>query len=153
MKPILDPCCGSRMFYFDKRDPRVDFRDAYPRESVLCDGRRLVVEPDAVGDAADIDAPDGAYSLVVFDPPHLDVGAGWQVEKYGRLPRDWRGWMTAAFAECWRVLAPRGTLVFKWYEYRIPLRDVIACAPCAPVLGNRRPRASKTHWLVFFKED
>ncbi len=23
MKPILDACCGGKMFYFDKNDPRV----------------------------------------------------------------------------------------------------------------------------------
>ena len=50
------------------------------------------------------------------------------------------------------VLANDGTLVFKWYEYRISLAEVLKCAPVKPLLGNRRPRNSKTHWLVFFKE-
>lgn len=26
-KPILDACCGAKMFYFDKHDPRVLFQD------------------------------------------------------------------------------------------------------------------------------
>ena len=26
-KPILDPCCGSKMFYMDRNDTRVDFCD------------------------------------------------------------------------------------------------------------------------------
>ncbi len=26
MKPILDACCGGKMFYFDKNDPRVLFQ-------------------------------------------------------------------------------------------------------------------------------
>ena len=26
-KPILDACCGGKMFYFDKHDPRVLFQD------------------------------------------------------------------------------------------------------------------------------
>lgn len=26
-KPILDACCGGKMFYFDKNDPRVLFQD------------------------------------------------------------------------------------------------------------------------------
>lgn len=38
------------------------------------------------------------------------------------------------------------------FEYRISLSEVLACAPCKPLLGNRRPTNSKTHWLVFFKE-
>lgn len=151
-KPVLDPCCGSKMFYFDRSDPRVDFRDNNPRNSVLCDGRILTVDPDTIGDAAEIDAPAYSYHLVVFDPPHLTSGNGWQVEKYGKLPPDWREWMTRAFSECWRVLAPNGTLIFKWYEHRIKISEVLRCAPCAPLLGNRRPSNSKTHWLVFFKE-
>ena len=27
MKPILDACCGGRMFYFDKNNPNVLFAD------------------------------------------------------------------------------------------------------------------------------
>lgn len=27
MKPILDPCCGSRMMWFDKQDQRCLFGD------------------------------------------------------------------------------------------------------------------------------
>nr|DAF68779.1 MAG TPA: putative AdoMet-dependent methyltransferase [Caudoviricetes sp.] len=27
MKPILDMCCGSRMFWFDRQDNRVVFSD------------------------------------------------------------------------------------------------------------------------------
>ncbi len=26
-KPILDACCGSRMFWFDKNNPNVEFCD------------------------------------------------------------------------------------------------------------------------------
>lgn len=83
----------------------------------------------------------------------LDVGAGWQVGKYGKLdPRGWRRDLSAGFSECLRVLRPGGVLVFKWYEYRIPLKDVLACCPATPILGNRRPRASKTHWVLFMRE-
>lgn len=27
MKPILDACCGSKMFWFDKNNPNVEFCD------------------------------------------------------------------------------------------------------------------------------
>lgn len=89
-KPILDPCCGTKQFYFDKSDPRVDFRDNRCVDLELCDGRVMHVHPDTIGDVTSIDAPDGAYHLVVFDPPHLDRGNGWQVAKYGKLPADWK---------------------------------------------------------------
>jgi len=147
----LDPCCGGRMFYFDKDTPDVLFCDNRMWSGELCDGRRFDVDPDVIADVTELPFDDRAFPLVVFDPPHLTVGDGWQVRKYGKLPSDWKAWMTKAFAECWRVLAINGTLVFKWYEYRIPIGEVLECAPCAPLFGNRRPHSSKTHWLVFFK--
>lgn len=150
---ILDPCCGSRMFYFDKENPCVSFRDNRTVDTTLCDGRALNVAPEVIGDVTSIDALDGQFSLVIFDPPHLDVGTGWQVEKYGKLPKDWKKWMTKAFSECWRVLAKNGTLIFKWYEYHIKLSEVLECAPCQPIAGNKKPKQSKTHWLIFFKEE
>lgn len=36
---ILDVCCGGRMFYFDKNDPRVLFQDIREESMTLCDGR------------------------------------------------------------------------------------------------------------------
>ena len=154
-KPILDPCCGSKMFYFDKQDPRVDFLDNRILSTTLCDGRAIEIVPDRIGCVTEIDAQNGSYNLIVFDPPHLSSAGetGWQAIKYGKLPKDWKDWMTKAFDECWRVLADNGTLVFKWYEYRIKLSEVLSCAPCKPLLGNRRPAQSKTHWIVFFKDD
>ena len=154
LRPVLDPCCGSRMFYFDRDDPRVLFCDARREETTLCDGRPLVVAPDVLADVTEMPWDDGAFPLVVLDPPHLHAGAtGWQAKKYGTLPPEWREWMTRAFSECWRVLAPNGTLVFKWHEHRVPLREVLECAPAAPLLGNQRPGASKTHWVLFFKSE
>jgi SAM-dependent methyltransferase len=149
--PVLDPCCGSRMFYFDKDDDRVTFCDRYPRHSVLCDGCTLDVEPDMVADFCDLPFPDWSFRLVIFDPPHLDRGHGWQVEKYGVLDEDWHDQLTRGFSECFRVLEPGGTLVFKWYEYSIPLREVLSCTDQKPICGNRKPKQSKTHWLLFMR--
>lgn len=154
MTPALDVACGPKSFYFNKTDPRVTFCDLHPRHKVLCDGRALDVSPDVVSDFRDLPFGDGSFGLVVFDPPHLEVGAGWQVDRYGRLdPKRWRDDLSRGFSECLRVLKPGGVLVFKWYEYHIPLRDVLACCSVAPLLGNRRPRASKTHWLLFMKDE
>ncbi|HBY1575565.1 TPA: SAM-dependent methyltransferase, partial [Klebsiella pneumoniae] len=47
---ILDMCCGSRMFWFNKRDTRAVFADIRAEEHKLCDGRRLVISPDLVAD-------------------------------------------------------------------------------------------------------
>ncbi|STZ15676.1 Uncharacterised protein [Morganella morganii] len=50
MKPILDMCCGSRMFMHDKQDPRVLFSDIRNEEHTLCDGRLLQITPDIIAD-------------------------------------------------------------------------------------------------------
>ncbi|MFP8820234.1 SAM-dependent methyltransferase [Enterobacter cloacae] len=47
---ILDMCCGSRMFWFNKRDTRTLFADIRSEEHELCDGRRLVIRPDLITD-------------------------------------------------------------------------------------------------------
>jgi len=86
-KQILDACCGSRMFWFDKQDNRVVFMDNRSLETTLCDGRTLTIKPDIIGDFRDIPYPDKIFRLVVFDPPHL-LRAGeksWLAQKYGRL--------------------------------------------------------------------
>ena len=41
--------------------------------------------------------------------------------------------------------------MFKWFEHKLSLKEIISLAPCDPILGNKRVGTSKTHWLVFFK--
>ena len=38
---VLDPCCGSRMMWFDKQDQRVLFGDQRTESHALSDGRAL----------------------------------------------------------------------------------------------------------------
>ena len=40
--PILDACCGSRMFWFDKDNPNVTFMDIRDEECVLSDGQVVI---------------------------------------------------------------------------------------------------------------
>lgn len=47
---ILDVCCGSRMFYYDKESPLVTYMDIREGEVELSDGRKITVKPDIVGD-------------------------------------------------------------------------------------------------------
>lgn len=47
-----------------------------------------------------------------------------------------------------RVLKPNGTLIFKWNEEQIKLKDVLSTIKYKPLFGNKR---AKTHWLVFMK--
>lgn len=151
---VLDPASGGRMMYFDKADPRVLFGDIRDESWELCDGRRFDVHPDRLMDYRSLPFADGAFRLVVFDPPHLEHGGdkSYMVRKYGRLPKDWRDGLAKGFRECFRVLSPGGVLIFKWNETQIPVSQVLACAPCRPLFGNRQPKQTGTHWIVWVKE-
>lgn len=156
LTPILDACCGSRMFWFDRTDPRVTFMDKRRETHELKDAsspggsRTLVIDPDVVGDFTAMPFADETFALVCFDPPHLIRAgkSGWLAKKYGVLGVDWREDIRKGFAECFRVLRPMGTLIFKWNEEQIPLREVLVLTPERPLFGNQAKRASKTHWLV-----
>lgn len=86
-KRILDPCCGSRMFWFDKHNKDVVFCDKRQLHTTLCDGRMLDVEPDIICDFTDLPFDDNTFYHVVFDPPHMDTlgTESWMAKKYGTL--------------------------------------------------------------------
>ncbi|MEK4495115.1 SAM-dependent methyltransferase [Ureibacillus sp. FSL W8-0352] len=150
MAKILDACCGSKMFWFDKENEDVLYMDNRQLSTTLCDGRALNINPDIIADFRNMPFEDNSFYLVVFDPPHLiKVGENsWLAKKYGKLDENWRDDLAKGFKECMRVLKPNGTLIFKWNEEQIPLKEVLKCFDKKPLFGNKR---SKTHWLVFMK--
>ncbi len=148
---VLDPCCGSRMMWFDKNDGRALFLDKR-RETLHYGEREIVVDPDVLADFTSLPFDENSFSLVVFDPPHTFNGTqGYMGMKYGTLAPGWREEISAGFAECFRVLKPHGTLVFKWNEHRVPVATILAMTPEKPLFGHKSGAASKTHWLVFMK--
>lgn len=151
MKKVLDACCGSRMFWFNKQQPEVLYMDIREEVAELCDGRTLEVTPDIVADFRDMPFLDESFYLVVFDPPHL-IRAGdssWLAQKYGVLDENlWSFDIRQGFDECMRVLKTNGTLIFKWNEEQVSLKEVLQAIGYKPLFGNKR---SKTHWLVFMK--
>ena len=151
MKKILDVCCRSRMFWFDREHKNALFMDNRELEDVLCDGRKLEIKPDILGDFRKMDFPDESFQLVVFNPPHL-LRAGeksWIAKKYGKLnPETWQEDLKKGFSECFRVLKEDGILIFKWNEDQIKLSEILKLSEYKPLFGNRR---SKTHWIVFMK--
>ncbi|WP_319764439.1 class I SAM-dependent methyltransferase [Maridesulfovibrio sp.] len=151
---ILDPACGSKMFYFDKETPLVHFCDIRDEEHPLCDGRLLKVHPDQVADFRDLPHEDESFHLIIFDPPHLERAGpkSWQAAKYGKLNKEtWREDLAQGFSECWRVLAGGGTMIFKWNETQIKVNEILACFSQRPICGHRTTQNLKTHWIVFYK--
>lgn len=162
MSKVIDVCCGSRMMWFDRKDPRAVFADQRSESITVTDNSRgnlsgqrvLTIEPDFLMDFRNMPFPDDSFKLVAFDPPHL-IHAGprsWLAAKYGRLGKDWRDDLRKGFAECFRVLEPGGTLVFKWNETQVKVKEVRALTPEKPLFGQVSGRAGFTHWLVFMKQ-
>jgi hypothetical protein len=95
----------------------------------------------------------GLSSWFASTPPHLDNCGplGWQGLKYGKLPKEWQSYLRSGFAECFRVLADDGVLVFKWNETRIKSSSVLELTPHRPLFGQQTGRGVRTHWYVFMK--
>jgi len=156
---VLDPCCGTRMMWMDKKNNDVVFGDRR-RETIVvtdrsngkADGVRILrIEPDTLLDFRAMPYPDGAFKHVVFDPPHLHTAGprSWLAAKYGKLSDNWRDDLRQGFQECFRVLHPDGTLVFKWNETQVKVGEVLALTPHKPMYGHISGRKGLTHWLVF----
>jgi ubiquinone/menaquinone biosynthesis C-methylase UbiE len=144
------------MFWFDRQDPRAVFVDKR-RETLTADRRpgrqKTVVSPDFVADFTNLPFPDNTFACVIFDPPHFARNGkkSWMHKKYGTLEGDWREEIRKGFAECFRVLRPTGTLIFKWNEDEVAVAEIMALTPERPLIGNRYGKYYKSHWLVYLK--
>lgn len=151
---ILDACCGSRMFWYERNEPHTTYMDIR-KEIIHYKDRQLEriaeINPDVIGDFRNMPFPDATFDLVIFDPPHL-IKAGkksWLAKKYGTLDlMSWKSDIQQGFSECLRVLNLNGVLLFKWNEDQIPFKEVLKVIPKQPILGDKK---SKTKWSVFIK--
>lgn len=159
---ILDATCGARSIWFDHNNPdcvfvdnRVENNTRIWQSKTTGKERFITVNPDVVADFIDLPFPDNTFYLVVFDPPHLlKVGENaWLKKKYGKLPEDWPRLIHDGFWECMRVLKPNGTLVFKWNETDIAVKEIIAAIGKEPLFGHKSGKQSKTHWMCFMKTE
>ncbi len=155
-KTILDACCSSRMFHFDKENPEVLFMDIRSEDILCSDGRKIKVRPDLVADFTNMPFKDDFFKLVIFDPPH-DMYAGknsYTSQKYGNLNKNnWQQDLKKGFDECIRVLEPKGLLIFKWNEMRISTNNILNLFEYQPLIGHKSGKNSKTHWITFVKTD
>lgn len=160
---ILDACCGGRMWWWNKAHPLAVYMDnrVVPKghnpdigsESRHGSGN-WACEPDVIGDFRALPFDDGAFRLVLFDPPHVvrEEIKGHVTLQYGALhPATADDDLRGGFAECWRVLAPGGTLVFKWAGKPDRVRRHF---PAEPIVGTKVVRGGNglgTRWYVFYK--
>lgn len=87
---ILDACCGSRMFWYERNEPHTTYMDIR-KEIVHYKDRHLEriaeIDPDVIGDFRKMPFLDATFDLVIFDPPHLiKAGKGsWLAKKIWNL--------------------------------------------------------------------
>lgn len=155
MKPILDVCCGGRMFYANKNDERVLFCDKRFYETTfkkVGKDEQFSVKPERIVDFRDLPFDKESFHLVIFDPPHIKYGSekSFMVQKYGKLDKSYKEDLRKGFKECMRVLKVNGTLIFKWSEAQIALSEILKCFDKEPLLMQKTSKTS--HFCVFYKE-
>lgn len=158
-KDILDVCCGSRMFWFDKDDSRAIFMDNRICHHELKDSsstggfRSLEIRPTICADFTALPFQSSSFAMVVFDPPHFERNgaSSWVGLKYGTLKGEWREMLRQGFSEGFRVLRAGGVLIFKWCSFEIQLSKILTLTPEKPLFGHKSGKNSLTHWVVFSK--
>lgn len=153
---ILDACCGGRMWWWDKQHPLALYMDKRAEEKGANPERpNWHITPDVIADFRAMPFGDATFQMVVFDPPHIirEKPSGIYPLYYGTLhPDTEQDDLRRGFAECWRVLAPGGTLVFKWAG---PLARVEPHFPAMPIVGQRILRKGSglgSRWIIFYKQ-
>ena len=71
-KLILDACCGSRLFWFDKAEPHTTYMDRR-EEQFEIHGKKINVKPDVVADFRDMPFDDETFNLTARNSPTSKV--------------------------------------------------------------------------------
>lgn len=154
-KKVLDVCCSVKGMWFNKQDQRALFMDKRKEthiDTYPCGTKTNIIDPDIVGDFTDMPFKDESFYHIVFDPPHIVSNSESQItKKYGKLEGDWREMLRRGFKECFRVLKPNGTLIFKWSEVQFPVKEILELTDYKPLYGHRSGKKMNTHWICFIK--
>ena len=154
-KKVLDVCCSVKGMWFNKQDQRALFMDKRKERHIdtyPCGTKTNIIDPDVVGDFTDMPFEDESFYHIVFDPPHIVSNSESQItKKYGKLEGDWREMLRQGFKECFRILKPNGTLIFKWSEVQFPVKEILELTDYKPLYGHRSGKKMNTHWICFIK--
>ena len=148
---ILDVTCAGRHMWNDKNHPLalyVDQRQEPPGTIPI--RPNWCIRPQVVASFTALPFASDSFRMVIFDPPHIirtRRSKGFLRTKYGELGADWREVLRAGFDECWRVLQPGGTLIFKWSGKTITAATVLALFSAAPLFKCRHD----VSWWIFMK--
>jgi len=139
-----------RAVYADRRQVENGEIEQQPgwscQPTVLTDTRNLPFKPDT-------------FDLIAYDPPHRITDGGMQelsgvIEtKYGALRAEtWQSDLRQSFDELWRVLAPGGTLTFKWADTAKSHQQVLDVISQTPLYGvTTEKKRAVVKWWTFHK--
>jgi len=148
---ILDLSAGNRAVWFDKNYKDATFIDCRPEvnPTIVADTRKL---PASVGNG---------YSLVVFDPPHVNFGANAEMSKtYGHhTTEDIRDIIQGSAKEAHRVSTPDALMAFKWNDHDQSFNRVLGLMSqwWEPLFGHKTSSRTKhscqTQWVMLRRKD
>lgn len=149
---ILDMSAGNRAIWLDKDCELATFLDRRPeaKADFVCDTRSI---PDEVGKD---------FALIVFDPPHENVGPNSRMATfYGHSTRpEIFDTVKGSAAEAWRVSRPDALMAFKWNDCAKSLDFVLElmAGHWRPLFGHHmRNRGgasakSQTYWVMLLRK-
>ncbi len=140
---ILDLTAGNRAIWYNKKYPDAFYID-----------KRESVSPDLVWDINEecIDFVCNDFSLVVFDPPHMNCGPNSNMSKvYGyHTAKEIKAFIERASYIAWIHTLPDALMALKWNTHDIKLKTVFSLMPhWEPLFGHLTkdgPR-SQTYWV------
>lgn len=145
---IVDFSAGNRAMWFDKNNKMVTFLDKRPEvyPTIVCDTTNI---PESIGND---------FDLVVFDPPHENVGAsGHMSKRYGHSTRaEIIATIKGSGIEAHRITKDGALMAFKWNDHAFKLDTVLELmAPLwEPLFGshmrNRGGKSATTqsYWVM-----
>lgn len=147
---ILDATCGKRIMWLQKYHPDVVYLDIRP-----------LVKPQIVADVCYLPFQDKVFDLVIFDPPHVNMGKNSKMgQRYGAFTMAYIRYAVAAgFVEISRVLKDDGAVLFKWNTHDIKTPQILELIPCQliPLIaqGTTLPgrNTSETFWFTLIKSN